>query len=95
VEDAVGDGDDGAITEDGRDKEEELRQKDDHALVAGWLLLKVFENELEDEDEEREGKEEDEVESKVVTRLRIYYAIRFRENIPNFWSHGVRGIRLY
>lgn len=59
-------------------------------MVSGWLLLKVF----EDLGEEREGKEEDEVEIKVVTRLRIYYAFRFREKIPHFWSHGVRETRL-
>ena len=52
--------------------------------------MKVFGNELRDEDEKREGKEEDEGESEVVTRLRVYYAFRFRENITHVWIHGCK-----
>ena len=73
--DAVGDGDDGARGEDGRDKEEEEQEDDICGGVCRGLL--VFENEFEDEGEEREGKEEDEGESEEVTRLSVYYAFRF------------------
>lgn len=53
--DAANDGDKGTVCEDGREKEEEERQGDDVGRACGGLLLlKVVENELEDEGEERE-----------------------------------------
>lgn len=49
MEDAVGDGDDGAKSDDARENDEEEIQGDDCGGVCGELLLKVFGNELEEE----------------------------------------------
>lgn len=49
VEDAVGDGDDGAKGDDARENDEEEIQGDDCGGVCGELLLKVFGNELEED----------------------------------------------
>ncbi|GAU39018.1 hypothetical protein TSUD_59740 [Trifolium subterraneum] len=56
VEDAIGDGDDDAVAKNGRKNYEKERHGDNCGGVGGRLLLfKVFENELGEEGEKREG----------------------------------------
>lgn len=54
MEDAVGDGDDGAKGYDARENDEEERQGDDCGGIGGELLMKIFGKVLEEKGYERE-----------------------------------------